>query len=250
MADHDDHTKKDDSHDDHDGGHGDHDSGSSGHAKPSSGGGSGVGKLLRNPVTWAVAGDGALLIAVFASGVPVPTVDTSPSSYDVSDSSPDVADGPPGERRSAARSRISARNCAAIVRRARADYGRDWEQEMSRKQRADCGRAIEEARRADGRLPQQAEGPRATGPGVGAGDVEVQRLSVAYGDLDLNTSAGAQRFLDRLRQAAVRVCGGRPDIRDFEARRAFKACVDRSMDRAVAEIRAPRVTQLHRQTSG
>jgi len=238
------HTKDDG----HGGDHGDHGaSGADQHGKAStsgSGGGSGVAKLLRNPVAWAVAGVGALLVAVFAGGVlPTSTVGTAPSTYSTSDS-PDVADGsPPSTRRSAVKTKIGARTCVSIVQRARADYGRDWESELSRKERADCGRAIQEARRADLRSPQQAEGPRAFGPGTG--DVEVQRLNVAYGDLDLTTSAGAERFLERLRSAATRVCGGRPDIRDFEARRAFKVCYDRSMDSAVAQLRAPRVTALH-----
>lgn len=238
------HSKNDDG---HGGGHGDHGGGT--HAKTSGGGGNWAAKLLRNPVTWAVAGVGALLVAVFGSGVPLSTVGTAPpSSFDVSDS-PGVADGDvrsPGARRSAAGSRYNARTCVSMVERARADYGRAWESELPAKARADCGRAIQEARRADRNAPQQAEGPRRAVPG--AGDVEVQRMSVAYSDLDLTTSAGAERFLQRLRHAAVRVCGGRPDIRDLEARRVFKDCVDRNMDTAVAQLRAPRVTALHRRS--
>ena len=179
--------------------HGDHGgSGGDKHGK-ASGGGSGGGnwatKLLRNPVAWAVAGVGALLVAVFASGVPMPTVGTAPSSDDARRSRTAICSTPssPGARRSAPGRRYSARTCDSMVQRARADYGRDWESELSRKVRADCGRAIQEARRDDRRLPQQAEGPRGRGPG--AGDVEVQRLNVAYGDLDLTTSAGAERFL-------------------------------------------------------
>jgi UrcA family protein len=239
------HAKGDDG---HGGDHGDHGGGGDKPAKASGGGGGGnwATKLLRNPVAWAVAGVGALLAVVFAGGVTLPTVDTGPSTYDVSDSQDATGGSSPGARRAAGGSRIGSRTCGRIVERARAEYGRDWERELSRKERADCGRAIQEARRADRSMPQQAEGPR--GPAPGAGDVEVQRLSVAYGDLDLNTSAGAQRFLQRLESAAVRVCGGRPDIRDLEARRAFKECVQRNMDRAVAQLRSPRVTQLHQRS--
>jgi UrcA family protein len=240
MADHD-HSKDDDHEADHGGDHGDHGAGEK-HAKASSGGGP---DLLRNPITWAVAGVGALLVAVFASGVPTSTVGTSPSSYDVSDS-PNATDGSsPTARRSV---RYSARTCAAKVEQARAAYGRDWENELPRKVRADCGRTIQEARRDDRQSPQWAEGPRGSAPGTG--DVEVKRLDVAYGDLDLSTRSGAELFLQRLERAAVNVCGGRPDLRDLEARRAFKECVDRSMDAAVAQIRAPRVTALHRQQAG
>lgn len=229
--------KSDDGHaDDHGDTHGD-DGGGEKHAKASGG-----GSILRNPVTWAVAGAGALLVAVFASGVPVSNMGTSPSSYDATDSSSDVGTSSTGERRSTGR-RYSARTCASMVRQARDAYGSDWESELSRKVRADCERAIQEARRDDRRSPQQAEGPRGRAPG--ADDVEVQRLNVAYGDLDLRTSAGAERFLQRLKNAAIRVCGGRPDIRDLREQRAFKDCVDRNMDNAVAQIRAPRVTELH-----
>jgi UrcA family protein len=241
------HPKGDDGHGgDHGDDHGDHGGGDK-HGKASGGGGGGgnwATKLLRNPVAWAVAGVGAVLVAVFASGVQIPTVGTAPpSSNDISDSQP-VADGsPPGERRSV---RYSARTCALKVEQARAAYGRDWERELSRKVRADCGRTIQEARRDDRLSPRQAEGPRGRGPFPG--DVEVQRMDVAYGDLDLSTPDGAERFLARLRSAATRVCGGRPDLRDLEARRAFKECYDRNMDSAVAQIRAPRVTALHRRS--
>jgi UrcA family protein len=81
-----------------------------------------------------------------------------------------------------------------------------------------------------------------------AGDAEIVRVSVPYGDLDLTTSAGAQRALDRVRRAAIQVCGGQPDIRDLAARRRFRECVDRTMDSAVAQLRAPRVTALHRRS--
>jgi UrcA family protein len=240
------HTKGGDSHgDDHGGDHGDHGGGGEKHGKASGGGGGGgnwATKLLRNPVTWAVAGVGAVLVAVLASGVQLPTVGTTPSSDGVTGPQ-EVADGSsPGERRSA---RFSARTCALKVEQARAAYGRDWERELSRKVRNDCGRTIQEARRDDRQSPQQAEGPR--GRTSFPGDVEVQRMDVAYGDLDLSTPEGAERFLARLRNAAARVCGGRPDLRDLEARRAFKDCFDRNMNNAVAQIRAPRVTALHRQ---
>jgi UrcA family protein len=243
MAD-DEHTKGDGHGDDHGGDHGDHGGGGEQHAKPSggkSGGGNSAANLLRNPVAWAVAGVGAVLVAVFASGVKMPTVDTAPSSY----SDPqDVADGSsPGERRSV---RYSARTCALKVEQARAERGRDWERGLSRKVRADCGRTIQEARRDDRLSPRQAEGPRGRTPFPG--DVDVQRMDVAYGDLDLSTPEGAERFLARLRNAATRVCGGRPDLRDLEARRAFKECFDRNMNSAVAQIRAPRVTELHRRS--
>jgi len=237
-------------------GGGDHSGGGAKQAKSGGGGGGGnwAMKLLRNPVTWAVAGVGALLAVVLSGVVPTPTVgtvETSPSTYSVPESqgAADVAESDgdvrspsqPAARRSA---RLGARACHSIVQRARADHGRDWERGLTSKVRNDCGRTIQEARWVDGRAPLQVEARRGRMPG--ATDAEVVRLSVPYGDLDLTTSAGAELVLDRVKRAAIQVCGGRPDIRDLEASRAFRECVDRNMDSAVAQLRAPRVTALHR----
>jgi UrcA family protein len=41
------------------------------------------------------------------------------------------------------------------------------------------------------------------------------RVCVPYGDLDLTTSAGAERVLDRLERKAIKACRGQPDIRDL-----------------------------------
>lgn len=244
MADHN-NTKGDSGHGDgHGGDHGDHGGGDHGEKHGKAGGGSGAARVLRSPVTWAVVGVGALLAVVLASGVQMPTADTGPSSSTVSDSG-DVADGSSTSSRSTTERRIGARACVSLIKRARAEHGRDWERVLSRKVHADCDRAIQEARRADYGTSQQAEAPRWRAPD--GRDVEVRRLDVAHADLDLSTSDGARRFLDRLERAAVQVCGGRPDIRDLEANRSFKACVERSMDGAVAQLRAPRVTALYRQ---
>jgi UrcA family protein len=244
-------------HDTHsDGGHGgggggDHGGGhAAGGTKAKSGGGflKSLANVLRKPVTWVVAGVGALAAALYSGVVPMPQVGTAPSSYsapaptDTAESGGDVrAPSEPGARRTA---RLNARTCHAIVQQARADHGRDWERELSSKVRRDCGRTIQEARWVDGRAPLEVEGTRGRMPG--AGDDEIVRVSVPVGDLDLTTSAGAERVLDRVERAAVKACGGQPDMRDLEARRAFRDCVARSMDRAVAQLGAPRVTALHR----
>jgi UrcA family protein len=241
---------KDDTHGGGDHGGGGHGGSGAKHATSGgSGGGNWVMKLLRSPVTWVAAGVGALLAAVVSGVVPIPTVGTdgtSPSSYSAPES-PDVtaSDGDvrspsqPGSRRTA---RLGARACHSIVQRARADHGRDWERQLPPKVRKDCGRTIQEARWVDGRAALEVEEPRAR-----PGDAEIVRVSVPYGDLDLTTSAGAERFLDRVKRAAIQVCGGQPDIRDLAARRAFRECVERTMDSVVAQLRAPRVTAMYRQ---
>jgi UrcA family protein len=245
-------THKGDTHSDdgHSGGD-DHGSGKSG-AQPAkkAGGGNAVVNVLRSPVTWALAGVGALAAVVFSGVIPSsPTVETQPASYSSPDSSTvaesdaDVSSpSQPNARRTA---RLDARECHSIVQGARADYGRDWERELASNVRNDCARTIQEARWVDRRQPLQVEAPRTQMPG--AGDAEVVRVSVAYGDLDLSTPAGAERVLDRVRRAAIEACGGQPDPRDLAAQRPFKECVARSMDGAVGQLRAPRVTALHRQ---
>lgn len=65
-----------------------------------------------------------------------------------------------------------------------------------------------------------------------------------YDDLDLADPAGATAMLARIRHAAARVCRASPftggtDINSIER---FDACYRQSVDRAVAQLDAPRVT--------
>jgi len=66
-----------------------------------------------------------------------------------------------------------------------------------------------------------------------------RQVTVSYGDLNVDHEAGAQILINRLRAAADRVCGGRPDIRILNQLGAYQTCVTQAMDRAVASIGHP-----------
>ena len=53
-------------------------------------------------------------------------------------------------------------------------------------------------------------------------------VAVAYGDLDLTTTTGAQALGERL-EAGVRAVCDRPDIRDLKSMLAFEQCKDAAM---------------------
>jgi UrcA family protein len=76
--------------------------------------------------------------------------------------------------------------------------------------------------------------------------VDVQR--VRYGDLNLNTEAGAEVLYRRLRQAADQACTPF-GILDAGVRASWRACYDKAMDSAVASVNKPMVTALHNRLS-
>ena len=67
-------------------------------------------------------------------------------------------------------------------------------------------------------------------------------ISVRYGDLDLGRPAGAEIMLRRIDDAAVQVCGGKPDQRLLDQRAAFEKCRVSTIDRSVAALNAPMVS--------
>lgn len=73
----------------------------------------------------------------------------------------------------------------------------------------------------------------------------VTEVTVRYDELDLARPAGAEAMLKRLKQAAERACGGRPDNRLLSDQRMFHQCVETALDDAVIELDAPLVTALH-----
>jgi UrcA family protein len=77
------------------------------------------------------------------------------------------------------------------------------------------------------------------------GTLVTSSLEVFYGDLNLANRAGAAAMLNRIKQAAVRVCGGTPSTQDMSARREFRACIERATADAVRQLNAPLVTAMH-----
>jgi len=71
-------------------------------------------------------------------------------------------------------------------------------------------------------------------------DGGVIQVKVSYGDLNLNSTKGAARLLQRLDGAATKVCGGRILSNSIDVQMARGSdCYRIVMERAVAQINAP-----------
>jgi UrcA family protein len=76
---------------------------------------------------------------------------------------------------------------------------------------------------------------------LGARRVEVIKVKVPVGDLDLNSQAGADALIRRASHAAAKACGS-PDVSGalvYEQLRAYRACKSRALAGAVAQSDAP-----------
>ena len=76
----------------------------------------------------------------------------------------------------------------------------------------------------------------------------MESVSVSYAELDVSSPAGAEVLYDRLHQAAQEVCGvnERPTSPFYTAGAADrKACYRDALDRAVAQVDEPLVTEQH-----
>lgn len=84
-----------------------------------------------------------------------------------------------------------------------------------------------------------------------AGDVNTATAAkhddvvVRFADLNLNSDDGAKALYARLSAAAGRACGGEPATRDFKARREYRACYDRALEKAVHKVGHAGVQALH-----
>jgi UrcA family protein len=72
---------------------------------------------------------------------------------------------------------------------------------------------------------------------------------VAYGDLNLETEAGAKVLYSRLRNAAKDVCV-LLESRDPSRKSLWETCFDNAVTTAVVQVNKARVTALHNQTTG
>ena len=81
-----------------------------------------------------------------------------------------------------------------------------------------------------------------------ADDIVIGVKKVSYGDLNLDTEAGAKVLYRRLRQAAGEVCTSIESM-DAVLRATWSACYHNAMTSAVASVNKPAVTALHNQLS-
>lgn len=138
--------------------------------------------------------------------------------------------------------------CYRMIQEAQNTYRRDWERWLPEDVRIGCRAQIERERRRSlpdqYRSPQEFKRPPPTTPRYERGQ-EPTEVGVRYDDLDLSTEEGARTFLSRLRQAASRACGGRPDAREIKEMQRFRKCVADEMDRVVALLNQPTVTAVY-----
>jgi UrcA family protein len=71
-------------------------------------------------------------------------------------------------------------------------------------------------------------------------DGDTVRVTVAYGDLDLSSPAGAKAMLQRIHTAAIRICGPAPSDR-LSFQRQYDECVRETVNRAVIDMGVPSV---------
>jgi UrcA family protein len=78
--------------------------------------------------------------------------------------------------------------------------------------------------------------------GAASAQSDATSIHVSYADLNLRSDQGARSMLERIDDAAMRVCGGQPDIRQLAERDLFQKCKNQAVDRAVRDLDAPLVT--------
>jgi len=74
-------------------------------------------------------------------------------------------------------------------------------------------------------------------------DEPARSIRVGYGDLDLNTQAGAATLYNRIRGAARTVCGYEGST--FTDQAIWRSCFSGAVSDAVATVNSPRLTALH-----
>jgi len=84
-------------------------------------------------------------------------------------------------------------------------------------------------------------------PAQAQSDYQESSISVSYAELDLNSEAGANAMLGRLRQAAQRVCSGGFD-RELTRGRAERECMRNAMRQAVAAADTAAMQQQYAQS--
>jgi len=80
--------------------------------------------------------------------------------------------------------------------------------------------------------------------GQAAIPTEERSVTVHYRDLNLATEQGNTTLYQRIVSAAQEVCG-EPDLRDFAAVAAAKACEANAIERAVAAVNSPKLAAIY-----
>lgn len=78
------------------------------------------------------------------------------------------------------------------------------------------------------------------------GASDPKQIAVNYGDLDISSPAGAQALIERMKRAARQACDFPPDRRTLFMYRFYQSCVSDALDRGVASVNSPMVTELYR----
>lgn len=73
---------------------------------------------------------------------------------------------------------------------------------------------------------------------------ETVSLSVNYAPADLQNEASAEALYHRIQRAARQVCQ-QPNAKEVDRYRLYKACYDRAVDTAVANVGATALTAVH-----
>jgi UrcA family protein len=80
---------------------------------------------------------------------------------------------------------------------------------------------------------------------VAAEEVTVETKTVSYVQADLQDEASAGALYHRIQRAARLVCE-QPNLREVDRYRIYKACYDRAVATAVANVGATALTAVHR----
>ena len=78
-----------------------------------------------------------------------------------------------------------------------------------------------------------------------ASNSDSHSAKISLADVDLGSDAGAKIALQRIRNAARRVCSEDPNIRDLDLTYPYVTCLKATVDHAVGVLDSPRVTALN-----
>lgn len=83
-----------------------------------------------------------------------------------------------------------------------------------------------------------------------AGASERYAVSISYQDLNLDRTAGADAFIDRVERAARRTCDQRSGPMPLRQRNSINGCVDTFTQRGVLEVNHRNVTRRYIERGG